>query len=191
MQQAIFGVLDRVDVVIMTAAIADYRPKALASEKLKKSRAELSLELVKNPDILATLGARRRGKRPILIGFAMETSDLARQARKKLIEKRADLIVANEASVGFGRDDTQAILVAPEGDEALAPSSKLDLAERILDRVRELLSGRPATRKTRKTRKPNKARKLAKGARKGTRSAPRRPARRSASRLKGRGSSRA
>lgn len=139
MQRAIEGVLERADVVIMTAAIADYRPAQVENAKIKKKSTRMSIELVKNPDILCELGARRTGKHPVLIGFAMETHELAAQARRKLVEKKCDLIVANEADVGFGRDDTQAMLVGPEGDQALPPMTKLELAHRILDRAVALL----------------------------------------------------
>ncbi|MFI5308294.1 MAG: bifunctional phosphopantothenoylcysteine decarboxylase/phosphopantothenate--cysteine ligase CoaBC [Polyangiales bacterium] len=134
MQRAIDAAYPRVDVVIMTAAIADYRPVQVASSKIKKKAERMSIELVKNPDILAGLGARRKGKRPVLVGFAMETDDLAAYARRKLEQKRCDLVVANEAAV-FDRDDTQAILVGPDGDEPLPPMTKIELAHRILDRV--------------------------------------------------------
>ncbi len=139
MQQAIHNALRKTDVVIMTAAVADYRPAQAKTSKIKKQGETMSIELVKNPDILATLGAKRKGKRPVLVGFAMETNDVVAYGRKKLVQKKADLIVANEASVGFGRDDTQATLVGKRGDEALPPMSKRELAHRILDRVCGLL----------------------------------------------------
>jgi phosphopantothenoylcysteine decarboxylase/phosphopantothenate--cysteine ligase len=143
MQQAIDRALERADAVIMNAAPADYRPAHVASSKIKKKSDRMSLELVKNPDILAAIGARRVGKRPVLVGFAMETDQLAAHARGKLLNKKCDLIVANEASVGFGRDDTQAILVGLLGDEALPPMTKVELANRILDEVVRLLRDEP------------------------------------------------
>jgi phosphopantothenoylcysteine decarboxylase / phosphopantothenate---cysteine ligase len=139
MQQAIASTLGAADAVIMTAAVADYRPVSVADAKMKKSD-RLTLELVKNPDILAELGALRGlGKRPVLVGFAMETHDLLESARHKLAAKQCDLIVANEAAVGFGRDDTQAALVDARGEEVLPPMTKRELADRILDRVVVLL----------------------------------------------------
>jgi phosphopantothenoylcysteine decarboxylase/phosphopantothenate--cysteine ligase len=146
MLQAIDRLIARADAVIMTAAVADYRPARIASSKIKKKHARMTIELVKNPDILAEIGARRVGKRPALIGFAMETDRLAAYARRKLLAKKCDLIVANEASVGFGRDDTQAILVGPDGDEVLPPMTKVELANRILDKVVELLRDDPGKR---------------------------------------------
>jgi phosphopantothenoylcysteine decarboxylase/phosphopantothenate--cysteine ligase len=135
MHAAIMSRAERFDIVIMTAAVADYRAAEPAKNKIKKSQDRLTIELVKNPDILADLGSKRSGKKPVLIGFAMETTDLARYARKKLVDKRCDLIVGNEAEVGFGRDDTQVILVAPDGDTPLPPMSKTDVAHAILDRA--------------------------------------------------------
>jgi phosphopantothenoylcysteine decarboxylase/phosphopantothenate--cysteine ligase len=165
MQDAIDGALEQADAVIMNAAPADYRPAQVASSKIKKKSERMSLELVKNPDILAGIGARRVGKRPALVGFAMETDQLAAHARRKLLDKKCDLIVANEASVGFGRDDTQATLVGPHGDEALPPMTKVELANRILDEVVELLRDESrndkALRPKNRPRPPRGARRLA------------------------------
>jgi phosphopantothenoylcysteine decarboxylase/phosphopantothenate--cysteine ligase len=95
---------------------------------------------VRNPDILATLGAQRTGKRPVLVGFAMETHDLVAYGKKKLVDKRCDLIVANQADIAFGGDENQATLITADGEEALETMAKLQLAHRIWDRVVELLS---------------------------------------------------
>jgi phosphopantothenoylcysteine decarboxylase/phosphopantothenate--cysteine ligase len=139
MQSAIDGVIDRADAVIMTAAVADYRPAQVETKKIKKQKSDkLTIELVKNPDILFELGQKRTGKHPVLVGFAMETNDLTTYARRKLTEKKCDFVVANEAAVGFGGEDNQATIVSPNGDEALPPMPKLELANRILDRVRAL-----------------------------------------------------
>jgi phosphopantothenoylcysteine decarboxylase / phosphopantothenate---cysteine ligase len=156
MHAAVFAAFERADVAIMTAAVADYRPVQAATAKIKKTSERLSIELVKNPDILADLGAKRGArKHPVLVGFAMETNDLLAHARKKLVTKKCDLIVANEAEVGFGRDDTQATLVAAHGDEPLPPMTKLELANRILDRVNPL---RAATRESRPAPRPRERR---------------------------------
>jgi phosphopantothenoylcysteine decarboxylase/phosphopantothenate--cysteine ligase len=148
MHAAVFASLAQADAVVMNAAVADYRPAQPARSKIKKKDERMSIELVKNPDILADLGARRgRERRPVLVGFAMETDDLTAYARRKLVAKKCDLIVANEAEVS-GRDDTQATLVSSAGDEPLPPMTKLELANRILDRVRELLPGRARASRT-------------------------------------------
>lgn len=139
MQAAVKAELPRADIAIMTAAVADYRPAHAETQKIKKKSDTLTIELVKNPDILAELGAQRTGKRPVLVGFAMETHDVATYGRQKLLNKRVDLIVANEAAVAFGGDDNQATLVSHAGDEALPAMSKRELAHRILERARALL----------------------------------------------------
>ena len=139
MHAAVMARQAQCDVIVMTAAVADYRPAEAATAKIKKNYDRMTIDLVKNPDILAELGAGRQGKRPVLIGFAMETHDLVKYARKKLVDKRCDLIVANEAAVGFGGDDNQAILVGPDGDTPLPPMPKTELAHRIWDRALQLL----------------------------------------------------
>jgi phosphopantothenoylcysteine decarboxylase/phosphopantothenate--cysteine ligase len=139
MQAAILNALPRADVVIMTAAVADYRPAQAQTSKIKKSGENLQIELVKNPDILAQLGHARSGAHPVLIGFAMETDTVAAYGRKKLLDKRVDLIVANAASVAFGGEDTQATLVTPHGDQELPAMSKRELSAHILDYAAALL----------------------------------------------------
>ena len=163
MHAAVFAALPRADAVVMNAAVADYRPAQMARSKIKKRDDRMSLELVKNPDILAELGARRgRGRRPVLVGFAMETDDVVEYARRKLVAKKCDLIVANAAEVA-GRDDTRATLVTPSGDDALPPMAKAELANRIWDRVARLLGARPlkgasspASRRPRAPRPPHR-----------------------------------
>jgi phosphopantothenoylcysteine decarboxylase / phosphopantothenate---cysteine ligase len=131
------------DCVIMAAAVADYRPARAAAAKIKKAEGPLQLELVRNPDILAELGASRAEGPAVLVGFAVETDDLVTYAREKLARKRCDLIVANDAAVGFGGSDNQVILVDSAGEEALPAMSKGALSDRILDRVRMMLDSRP------------------------------------------------
>ncbi len=142
MQRAVNRYKSKVDAIVMTAAVADYRPAAPAKGKIKKREKTMGIELVRNPDILAELGRSRKGRRPVLVGFAMETDEVVAYAKRKLVEKKVDLVVANEAAVGFGGDDTQAALVGRDGVQQLPPMSKLELADRILDRVRELLRGK-------------------------------------------------
>lgn len=129
------------DAVVMSAAVADYRPTSYATDKVKKGD-DISIELVRNPDILAQLGASRVGSRPVLIGFAVETTQVEAYARDKLVRKRVDLVVANEAKAGFGGDDNEAILVSHAESRSLPRMSKRELADQILDRVRELHSER-------------------------------------------------
>jgi phosphopantothenoylcysteine decarboxylase / phosphopantothenate---cysteine ligase len=142
MQAAVEKTLSRADVVIMTAAVADYRAATASTEKIKKKGETLTIELVKNQDILAELGARRasqKRKHPVLIGFAMETQHIADYGRSKLTKKRVDMIVANEAKVAFGGDQNQATFITHGADEALPAMPKLELAGLILDRARAFL----------------------------------------------------
>jgi phosphopantothenoylcysteine decarboxylase/phosphopantothenate--cysteine ligase len=124
-------------VVVMAAAVSDYRPKARSPQKLKKGAGEERLDLVRTPDILRGLGERKGGQ--TLVGFAAETEDVVASARKKLAEKRLDLIVANDvtrADAGFASDRNAALLLDADGGQEDVPLvSKREMAERILDRV--------------------------------------------------------
>ena len=124
-------------VVVMAAAVADYRPRQPRPRKLKKSAASLTLELERTTDILAGLGARKGGR--LLVGFAAETYDLVAEARRKLAAKHLDLIVANDVTApgaAFGSDTNVVRLLAADGlDEALPVLPKEEVAGRILDWV--------------------------------------------------------
>jgi phosphopantothenoylcysteine decarboxylase/phosphopantothenate--cysteine ligase len=139
MHEAVMSLFEAHDVVIMAAAVADYRPSVRAPQKIKKG-GDLTLELVRNPDILADVGAKRIDRPSVLVGFALETEELERAARAKLERKAADLIVANEADAGLGGDTNRVTLVDARGAIALPEMSKHALADQILDRVRALLS---------------------------------------------------
>ena len=139
--QALGRDLSRADALVMAAAVGDYRAAEPRARKMKKDGERLSIELVKNPDVLAEVGGARRGRRPVIVGFAVETEgdeELARSARAKLASKGADLIVANAAADAFGRDDNRAILVSADKTEPLTTLSKGALADILLDRVAEL-----------------------------------------------------
>ena len=135
MARAVEEEFARATAVVMTAAVADYRPREPRSRKLKKSAATLTLELERNPDILAGLGARK-GER-LLVGFAAETHDVAAEARRKLAAKRLDLIVANDVTApgaGFGADTNLVRLIDAAGlDETLPLLPKEEVAGRVLD----------------------------------------------------------
>jgi phosphopantothenoylcysteine decarboxylase/phosphopantothenate--cysteine ligase len=148
MHEAVMSRFDRFDVVIMAAAVADYRPDQRQAQKIKKG-ASLKLDLVRNPDILADVGAKRTERPSVLVGFALETEHLEEAARNKLEQKAADLIVANEASAGLGGNTNRATLVDAASAMALPEMSKRALADQILDRVRALLST-PSQRPARK-----------------------------------------
>jgi phosphopantothenoylcysteine decarboxylase/phosphopantothenate--cysteine ligase len=131
------------DVVIMAAAVADYAPAGASQQKIHKDEDTLSLTLVRTPDILAELGRLRAGKgRPLLVGFAAETTDVIAGARRKLRQKGVDLIVANDVSrsdVGFEVDTTEVTLVSDGGEEFLPLQSKTAIAGQVIDRIERLL----------------------------------------------------
>lgn len=145
MAAAVFSRCDHADVIIKAAAVADFRPVSRETGKIKKGQTEgVTLELVRNPDILAELGTRK-GKY-LLVGFAAETGNLLVNARKKLKEKNLDLIVANdvtEAGSGFGADTNSVRLIGRDREiESLPCLAKGEVADRLLDRVVELLKQR-------------------------------------------------
>jgi phosphopantothenoylcysteine decarboxylase/phosphopantothenate--cysteine ligase len=137
MQAAVMEQVGECTVVIKAAAVADYRPRERSGEKVKKRAAELSLQLVKTPDILAELG--KLEKRPLLVGFAAETGNLDEFAAGKLRDKNADLIVANDVSqtdAGFNVDTNRARLFFRDGRVLECPlMSKEALAAVILDHI--------------------------------------------------------
>lgn len=128
------------DVIIMAAAVADYRPKETIAQKIKKGEGPMTLVLDRNPDILAHLGQARSGPQPYLVGFALETENLEANSRKKLARKRCDLLVANLAEDSFGRNDNRATLITPTSETHLGKMSKLALAEAILSHIRSALT---------------------------------------------------
>ncbi len=136
------------DAIVMAAAVADYRPRDVSVHKAKKQEGEdaRTLALVRNPDILAGLGEARASsgsKRPVLIGFAVETEDLVPAARKKLERKQVDLVVANHASVAFEGDASEVTLVDAKGETPLGTLPKRETADRVLDRIALLLAQLP------------------------------------------------
>ncbi len=143
MRAAVMERLSDSSVIIKAAAVADYRPRQRSDGKIKKSDQPLTLELVKNPDILGELG-KIKGER-ILVGFAAETEALVENARTKLTEKNLDMVVANDigqVGAGFNVDTNIAKLVFRDGRvEELQLMQKEDLADLILDRVIELKKG--------------------------------------------------
>jgi phosphopantothenoylcysteine decarboxylase/phosphopantothenate--cysteine ligase len=148
MHAAVLAEADRADAVVMAAAVADYAPADGADARKIEKRGPLVLHLERTPDILADLG-RRRGDapRPILIGFAAQTGDLERAARRKLEAKHVDLIVANditETGAGFEVATNRVTLVSPDGNEAWPLLDKTEVATRLIDRLETLLTTAPA-----------------------------------------------
>ena len=141
MLQAVRTVIARTDVLVMTAAVADWRPARCAARKLKKSEMSDTLKLVRNPDILKTInrlvGSPRRGDRILIrIGFAAETGAPAAEAVRKCREKGLDLVVGNDVTArgsGFGTTTNRVTFVTPDGRVQRLPlMSKLAVARRIV-----------------------------------------------------------
>ena len=145
MRQAVFDSRGNCDIIIKAAAVSDYRPKETAKQKIKKGEDSLSIELTKNPDILAQLG-NSKGEFPcILVGFAAETEELLKNAKVKLKAKNLDMIVANDVSrkdTGFEADTNAVKIIYGNGKVEDSPlMKKVEVADLILDRVKILLEG--------------------------------------------------
>jgi len=132
MAREVFRRCRQTDIVIMAAAVCDFRPKTLAYRKIKKQELTGKLALAPTVDILAELGRRKR--RPVLVGFAAETNDLERNAADKLRRKRLDLIVANDARA-FDSDTNRVVIIGRGTCEKLPEMSKVKLASEIVKRV--------------------------------------------------------
>ena len=129
------------DLFIATAAVADYRPIEMADQKIKKSGDEITLQLTKNPDIVASVAALEA--RPVTIGFAAESENLEQYARGKLERKNLDLVIANDITgdgIGFNSDDNQVALVSREGIETLPKLNKQVLARELIARLAKLVN---------------------------------------------------
>jgi phosphopantothenoylcysteine decarboxylase / phosphopantothenate---cysteine ligase len=148
MRDAVRAELAAATVVVMAAAVADFRPARPSDRKIKKEDlgegAGLTLELVANPDILREISAERGAR--VVVGFAAESHDVVEAARRKLARKGCDLIVANDVSrsdAGFESDQNAVWLVSPGGDvEELPLLSKGEVAARLLDRIEKLREAR-------------------------------------------------
>jgi phosphopantothenoylcysteine decarboxylase/phosphopantothenate--cysteine ligase len=138
MQQAMTTAAADHDVIVMSAAVADFRPKAAADGKLKKRDGTPEIVLEPTPDILAGLGAAKRAGQ-VLVGFAAETDDLIANATEKLRSKRLDLIVANDVSapeVGFAHDTNAVTLLRPDAEPVeIDLASKRDVARAVIDTI--------------------------------------------------------
>lgn len=136
MLEACLAAYDGVDIVIKAAAVADYRPRDVADQKIKKKTDDaLTVVMDKNPDILKTLGAKKAHQ--VLVGFAAETQNLLANAREKVVKKNLDMIVANDvtaAGAGFNSDTNIVKFLYANGDVCeLEQMPKVDVANRILD----------------------------------------------------------
>jgi phosphopantothenoylcysteine decarboxylase/phosphopantothenate--cysteine ligase len=142
MRAAVLELASEAESIIMSAAVADFRPAGYSAEKVKKGDMPSEIKLTPNPDILAELGSAKGDK--VLVGFAAETDDIESEARRKMTEKNLDIIVANRVSgeAGFGTDTIDALVIGP-GDETTAVGivTKAELADIVMGRVAALLSG--------------------------------------------------
>jgi phosphopantothenoylcysteine decarboxylase/phosphopantothenate--cysteine ligase len=152
MQRAVQARFPGCTIAVFAAAVADYRPTEKSNKKLKRGKEALTLRLEPNPDILASV-AREKGAR-LVVGFAAETENVAENARKKLTQKNADLIVANDVSVdgaGFDHNTNIVTLFPRDGRDLPLPKlSKAEVAQRILDealRLRNVLKSKPASQR--------------------------------------------
>ncbi|CAN5891679.1 bifunctional phosphopantothenoylcysteine decarboxylase/phosphopantothenate--cysteine ligase CoaBC [soil metagenome] len=141
LQWALGDAVKDADVVVMTAAVADYRPANEAKQKIKRGQLgqKATIELVQKPDLLAELGKSRGARKtPLLVGFAAETDDVIGNAEKKLVTKKVDLVVANdvgEVGSGFAVDTNRVTLVDTSGAIEFPAGTKYEVAHRILDHV--------------------------------------------------------
>ncbi len=151
MRDAVMAACERADAVIMAAAVADFQPEAISDQKIKKrvQTEDLTLRLVRTPDILAEL----RDRPLVKVGFAAETQDLLANATEKLEHKNLDLIAANDVTApasGFGADTNSVTLIERGGAQTALPlMAKYEVANAILDRVARLLEQREAQRGSR------------------------------------------
>lgn len=142
MYESVRDMLSGVDVAILCAAVADYRPVACSDQKIKKTKDRVVLELERTPDILGSMRSvfGFRGK---LIGFAAETQNILDYARGKLFHKQCDMVVANDVSrpdIGFDSRENEVVLVFSDHEEYLDQDSKERIALRIIERVTTLPS---------------------------------------------------
>lgn len=129
------------DIIVMAAAVADYRPIDPAAEKIKKADSGAMLELERTEDILAYIGAQKKNS-CFVCGFSMETENLAENSRRKLTVKNADMIVANDLKTegaGFGVDTNVVTLITKNGTKTLAKMPKTEVAEKIFDNIRDMI----------------------------------------------------
>ncbi|HET7488261.1 MAG TPA: bifunctional phosphopantothenoylcysteine decarboxylase/phosphopantothenate--cysteine ligase CoaBC [Acidimicrobiales bacterium] len=142
MEEAVLAAAGEADLVVMAAAVADFRPKAPATGKWKKADGVPEIVLEPTPDILAGLGAAKRPGQ-VLVGFAAETDDLVASARQKLAAKHLDLVVANDVSepgAGFDADTNRVVLVTAGGEaQELALAPKREVARAVIDAAASLL----------------------------------------------------
>jgi phosphopantothenoylcysteine synthetase/decarboxylase len=144
MNEVVAQHIGRMDIAVFVAAVADYTPLTVAGQKIKKDGDRLVIELVKTPDILGS--ARDKfGFGGTLVGFAAETENLEENARRKLVEKRCDLVIGNDVSSpghGFDSDKNEVLLVYPGRTESLLSAPKTEIAHDLVDAILEIHAGK-------------------------------------------------
>jgi phosphopantothenoylcysteine decarboxylase/phosphopantothenate--cysteine ligase len=145
MLAAVEALFDACDVLLKTAAVCDFRPKQYTGHKVKKGDAAMVVEFEPTVDILKTVAARKRPDQ-LVVGFAAETQDVESYARRKLVEKNLDFIVANlvgQAGTGFASDDNSVVLLGRDGTRApYGPAPKTEVARQLIGRLRGELKGK-------------------------------------------------
>ncbi len=144
MFQAVTSRFSKQDIVIKTAAVADYRPAVVATEKVKKKEGEMSISLERTKDILAYLGTHKK-EGQFLCGFSMETENMLENSITKLVKKNLDMVIANNLKVegaGFGTNTNVVTVITRKGGEQLPLMSKDDVADKILDAIMKERAGK-------------------------------------------------
>lgn len=137
MYEAVTAKSEQMDIIIKAAAVADYRPKHVSADKIKKKGDDLAIEMERTDDILGYLGSHKK-EGQFLCGFSMETQDMLKNSQEKLIKKKVDMIVANDLKVkgaGFGTDTNIVTIITKDETKELELLSKDEVAERILDEI--------------------------------------------------------
>jgi len=142
MQEVIESEFDKSDVLIMAAAVSDYRPITASKQKIKKKNEDITLELTRNPDIVEVLGRTKRDKQ-VIIGFSAESENMEKNAKEKLEKKKLDMIIANDITIpdiGFGSDENAVIILTKDKKrEVLQRQPKIQIARYICNKLVELL----------------------------------------------------
>ena len=140
MLEAVMSNIGEQDIFISCAAVADYRPVNIAQNKIKKDSETLSIELVRNPDILANVCQMKN--KPICIGFAAETENLIKNAKNKLKNKGCDAIILNDVSnskIGLKSDQNEVFFITKDNCEKINITSKIIIAKKLVEKISEVL----------------------------------------------------
>lgn len=140
MYDAVMENMDKYNIIVKAAAVADYTVEDISGEKIKKNDEKLNLELVKTKDILKNVGEKKKSNQ-VVCGFSMETNNLIENSRKKLVSKKCDMIVANnlnDAGAGFGVDTNKVTIITKDNTETLETLSKKQVAVEILNRALDI-----------------------------------------------------